>query len=241
MKFTFLNICFLFLASALFSQISITDGAGTPINNGDVIIFNSDGDEANLVTLITNNSSSQIELNLVPVSITGAHGGGMEFCIGSCYYGITEGTIYPTGSAYYYLEANATSSENDIHFHHHIQSGDPDVTEYVLKIYEKGNEANNSVQFTYKYDANYVGVSNIENGSFFIFPNPATDILNVKIPEKFKSSEIKLTNIIGKTVLNIKLNNSNNILNIRNLPSGIYFVSIISNGSIINTQKLIKN
>ncbi len=240
MKGFFLNILFLFSFSLLFSQISITDGNGNPINNGDIRIFNSDGDEANLVTLVTNNSSSQIELNLKAVSITGAHGEGMEFCISTCYYGMTSGTVYPTGTAHFYLDAGAVSGANDIHFHHHIQTGDPDVTEYVLKIYEKGNEANNYVQFTYKYDANYVGVDNINNTSFSVYPNPATDILNIRIPENINSPELRLTNIIGKAILKTNLADSKNKINIKNLPAGIYFVTIISNGSIIDTKKLIK-
>jgi len=226
--------------SITFAQITITDGVGTPINNGDTRIFNTDGDEANLVTLITNNASSQIELRLKAVSITGAHGAGMEFCIGACYFGMTAGTVYPSGTTHYYLDAGVISGENDIHFHHHIQTGDPDVTEYVLKIYEDGNEANNFVQFTYKYDANYTGINDINrNNIVSIFPNPASNFFKINIPESSINSELIISNILGKTVLKSQLNVSETKIDTRNYASGIYFVSVLSEGKIIDTKKLI--
>ncbi len=238
MKKLFLFSILISLLFAGYSQITITDQNGIPINNGDERIFNSDGDEANLILSITNNASSLIGLKLKALSITGADGSGLEFCFGtSCYQEISTENIYPLNGEYS-IDAGAT--DNGTHFHHHIHTGDPDVTEYVLKIYEDNNEVNNYVQFTYKYDANYVGINDINSkNSVSIYPNPATDILNIQIPENIKNPELKLTNIIGKTILKTNLNGSKNKLNIKNFPSGIYFVSIISNGSVINTKKLI--
>ena len=241
MKKLFLFTVFISLFFAGYSQITITDGDGIPINNGDTRIFNTDGDEANLVTLITNNASSQIELKLKAVNITGADGSGMEFCIGGmCHLGITQGVVYPSDPTHYTLNAGATSGEADIHFHHHINTGDPDVTEYVLKIYEEGNEANNFVQFTYKYDANYVGINDInQNNIVSIFPNPANDFFKIRIPENIQNPEIIISNILGKTVSEIQTQNSEISINAKNFSSGIYFVSILSNGVITDTKKLI--
>ncbi len=232
-----LSILSIFITFNLFAQITITDGSGTPINNGDIRIFNTDGDEANLIMAITNNASEQIELNLKAVSITGADGSGLEFCFGiSCYMGISAGTIYPLSDAFY-IDAGATDSGT--HFHHHIQSGDPDVTEYVLKIYEAGNEANNYVQFTYKYDANYVGIKNTEKTLISLFPNPATKFITVKIPENLKTSELIVTNILGRTIARRQLKNTKTTVNTETYSPGIYFVSIISESNIIETKKLI--
>ena len=238
MKVLILNLLFLFSSVLLFSQITLTDGDGNPINNDDVRIYNTDGDEANLVVVIKKNGSSQIELKLRLVSITGANGSGMEFCFGtSCYPGISPDEIYPIDGNFY-LDAGA--SDDQTHFHHHIQNGDPDATEYVLKIYERNNEAGNYVQFTYKYDANYVGINDVNKSSISIFPNPANDFININIPDNIKNPEILISNIIGKTIFKNVSDSSKNNINIKNLPSGIYFVSVISNGIVIDTEKLIK-
>ena len=223
-----------------FAQITITDIDGNPINNDDVITFNTDGDEANLVTLVTNNASGQIELKLKCVSITGADGSDMEFCIGVCFWGMTEGTIYPIASNFY-VDAGATTGSHEIHFHHHIQAGDPDVTSYVIKLYEEGNEAGNHVQFTYKYDVNYTGINNIEKSNFSIYPNPATTFFNIKVSEELTDTKIVITNVIGKIIKTIDVQKSDYRFSADELLTGIYFVSLIKDKEVLTTKKLIIN
>ena len=239
MKKQLLFFVFISLSLSLWAQISITDINGNQINNDDTVTFNNDTE--GLVTLITNSSANQIELRLKSVSITGARGDGMEFCIGACYYGMTEGAVYPdpAGTFHYYLDAGATSAETDVHFLHHIQDGDPKVTEYVLKIYEDGNEANNYVQFVYKYDANYVGIKDIKNLQISIYPNPATDYFTVTVPDNINESRIIISNILGKVEKNVLTDKNKGFFKTDGFSPGIYFVSVISDGLTIDTKKLI--
>lgn len=188
MKKVLLFIVLISVISLTYSQtFSVAKLDGTPINDNDIIIFNNTDDEANLVTIITNNGSSAISLKLVAETITGTSGNDMEFCFGACFWGITQETIYGPIS----IDAGASTSELEVHFHNH--STENDVITYDFKIYEDGNESN-AFHFTYKYDVNYVGVNKISKSSVSVYPNPVKDKFTVEL-KSTNNSEIVLTNI----------------------------------------------
>lgn len=74
-----------------------------------------------------------------------------------------------------------------------------------------------------------VGINEVEETCFTIFPNPVTSNLNVK-----GEGTVEIINAIGQVVLTDNVN-GNAILNVSNLDNGIYFVRM--NGA---TQKFIK-
>ncbi len=232
MKKSLLFIVLISIISFTYSQtFSVAKLDETPINDNDIITFNSVDDDANLVTIITNNGSSAINLNLVAETITGTAGTDMEFCFGACLWGITQGTIYGPLS----IDAGVSTGELEVHFHNH--STENDIITYTFKIYEDGNESN-AFHFTYKYDANYVGVSNISNNNIFVYPNPVKEKFTVKL-NSLNNSEIVLTNILGRVVLTQKLQENKNTVDVSKLSNGVYFYSIINNNKIIETKKLI--
>lgn len=78
-----------------------------------------------------------------------------------------------------------------------------------------------------------LSVNEFAEGSYKIYPNPVSDILNIESKEKF--GIIKVINVLGREVLSSKENN----INVSNLPSGLYFVEIsVGNKSAI--KKIIK-
>lgn len=84
------------------------------------------------------------------------------------------------------------------------------------------------------------------NTKFSIFPNPTTNYLNVSIPDvpaEFRSNtlELKLTNLQGQTVFAQSLNTLDVtfIMDVAEYSSGVYFLSLVSEGVELNTQKVI--
>jgi hypothetical protein len=74
---------------------------------------------------------------------------------------------------------------------------------------------------------------------FSIFPNPATGAVTLNYPFDFAgSNELCIYNIAGKPVLQKIMNHADNILNISNLPKGMYLVRLNTRVGIIQ-QKLI--
>jgi len=81
---------------------------------------------------------------------------------------------------------------------------------------------------------------NVHENSFFIFPNPVEDELNI-ISTFDKEFEIKLFDISGKLLLSKKTNGLKNILNMYNYHKGIYILEIKYNNGNSEIFKIVKN
>jgi len=74
-----------------------------------------------------------------------------------------------------------------------------------------------------------------------VYPNPATNDINIVFDENADVKNIALYNVIGKVMNVYKVSGNSANLNIENLPSGIYFVKLYSaNGSVVVTRKFTK-
>jgi hypothetical protein len=89
--------------------------------------------------------------------------------------------------------------------------------------------------------------TNLElNESFTLSPNPFISDLNVKgeFEKLNNASKIRITNELGTTVFEKELENQNSIksleLNLEFLTNGIYSVSIIKNGKVAFSEKVVK-
>ncbi len=69
-----------------------------------------------------------------------------------------------------------------------------------------------------------------------IFPNPSNGNFNIELNPVI-NNEIKIHDMLGKLLLEEKVNNRN-FININNLKSGIYILSILDNNGIITTKKI---
>lgn len=84
-----------------------------------------------------------------------------------------------------------------------------------------------------------LSVGNMElKDNFYVYPNPSSDVLNLKLPNNTTAVNIEIFNIVGKNVYTSKEMISNQI-NVSNLKSGLYFITInFENYSV--TKKIIK-
>jgi hypothetical protein len=80
----------------------------------------------------------------------------------------------------------------------------------------------------------------INNLEFRVFPNPVIDILNVtyNIPSD-ESAVIVLSNFLGQQVISVEGNESSVSIDVSELNSGIYFASIIVDGIIVSTKRVV--
>lgn len=83
------------------------------------------------------------------------------------------------------------------------------------------------------------GVSTAQSSTLQMYPNPVNDELYISgIPEA--ASQIKIVNMLGKTVIELKPENSFMKVDLRKLSSGIYFLNYQS-GNKSYVRKFIKN
>jgi hypothetical protein len=105
----------------------------------------------------------------------------------------------------------------------------------------------NPRQITVTADATYIAsfepATGIEETSAFeiaLFPNPATDILNITSSETI--SEIEIVNVMGQVVYRRKVNANNTVCDVERLVNGVYIVRIYGPemASVICQRKFIK-
>lgn len=73
---------------------------------------------------------------------------------------------------------------------------------------------------------------------FKCYPNPADKKLNIALPQVPKDASYVLFDLQGKSILEGKLVNSNEIVDVSNLTSGYYYIRVI-NGTRTETQKVL--
>lgn len=85
-----------------------------------------------------------------------------------------------------------------------------------------------------------VSVSPIEFDAFNIFPNPAKETLNLNIKGSFDIQSVSLTDLQGRTVLEIPVNGTqvNERIDISSVKSGVYLVAVATEAGV-HHQKLI--
>ena len=86
-----------------------------------------------------------------------------------------------------------------------------------------------------KVTAGNSGVNNIVSNNVSLYPNPATDLLNVTVKE---NSTFELIDITGKTVLNRMIEGTSTI-NISRLSSGMYLAKVTSESGVTEISKVL--
>ncbi len=76
--------------------------------------------------------------------------------------------------------------------------------------------------------------------SILVFPNPTSDVVNVKVGSEWEGAQIEIIDILGHTVqLPSRIANSTEV-DLSGYPSGIYFIRLIKDNAM-SMQKVIKN
>ena len=88
------------------------------------------------------------------------------------------------------------------------------------------------------------GLESIKNESLIVYPNPSSGELEISFPSKFNDGiKINLIDIQGETVLSKSLSSVSigNIesINLKNLPSGIYILSIYGNQNFLGSKRIV--
>lgn len=85
----------------------------------------------------------------------------------------------------------------------------------------------------------YMGIEKPLEHEILTFPNPAKEIINLKMGI-YKDFHLTIFNQLGQIVLEKKLSQGDNSINIQNLSQGIYFYNLIYNREIVINNKFMK-
>lgn len=87
-----------------------------------------------------------------------------------------------------------------------------------------------------------VSVKEITNSDFLLFPNPASQTLNISFSDNYLGKTISITSIDGKTIESQIVSDNTNLVqfNIGNLSKGLYLVKVTGKNGSFLTKKWIK-
>ncbi len=86
-----------------------------------------------------------------------------------------------------------------------------------------------------------LSVSEFESSAFAIYPNPATERLNISATGiDLSQYSVTVSDMLGRQVLNAEID-IDNYINVNNLSEGIYNLTILDNNRIIANKKFVKN
>ena len=119
---------------------------------------------------------------------------------------------------------------------------DPSVAGFgfhtVVYTYTDNNSCTNTASLLMTVNA-CVGINEITNGNLFsVYPNPATNEINVKADASLLGAAYTVIDNVGKVVLTGKIISENTIIELGNLSSGVYMLNIGDN--LKQTFKVIK-
>lgn len=72
-----------------------------------------------------------------------------------------------------------------------------------------------------------------------LYPNPISDRSILQLPNEAEIDQLKIYNISGRLIKDIRISSDNYILNNMDYASGLYFYQVLSNGVLIKTEKFI--
>ena len=119
----------------------------------------------------------------------------------------------------------------------------PTTVSSIPILWAKGN----SMSFGY-HEAKGAAVSNltlgIDNNSIIsnlkITPNPASDKVNIKLPNGLSNTMVIIYNNLGKHILSKSISKLNTTINISTLTNGIYLAKFTTNSGETVTKKILK-
>lgn len=105
----------------------------------------------------------------------------------------------------------------------------------------QGLNMGNSDIYVVKLDTAFNSViSNILYKTYIkIFPNPANNYLQINFEKAIQDANISLYNTIGQKVLQANNINNNIIINVKNIPEGLYMIKINIKGETEYSQKIL--
>ncbi|NDI99923.1 T9SS type A sorting domain-containing protein [Flavobacterium sp. LaA7.5] len=84
------------------------------------------------------------------------------------------------------------------------------------------------------------GGEEINDNTFVIYPNPASDNITLRMQNITNTGKVTITDVLGKTVLTSTISGNELNLNVTTLDSGMYFLTLETQGKSITKKVMIK-
>jgi hypothetical protein len=148
-----------------------------------------------------------------------------------------------TDTDYYTRPASFTIASGDSSiFWPKVFPGDvPACAIYTYKVFVGLGTLQDSIRITWSFDSQscFLGAEEEAAAVFAAYPNPASNLFNIKLASNTANVAVRIFNILGEEVLEQNLILGLNTIDLDEFTSGVYFYSILQNNKAIETKKLI--
>jgi len=242
MKKTYLFILALFMLNTIaFSQVTVTDWHGNDLTSTTFNLPLINIGESGAHFTVTNTGTEELSYKLKVLEYVSPDDAiGLSVCAnGNCVFLNSEpqyigGTVTLTAGDSYGEEGG----ENEIAYAGFVHNGSTGQASLTMQIVDAGTDA---VLAEFTMDTSVAGMNDItESVKLSVYPNPSNGQVTFSYDKSFSNGQVVIKNIIGKSVAEINLRgNSTTSFSTTNLPSGIYLYSLISEGEVIGTKKMV--
>jgi PKD repeat protein len=141
----------------------------------------------------------------------------------SSFINLTDSSKFARSYKWYFGDGDSSSLVNPSHFYK--KSGTYTITLVVT------NKCGTTQSITKSITISNSSIGNMTSDDFYVYPNPATSDVTVKIANINKSVEqIKLINMEGKELKSMSVEGKDQLIeqkiDVSDIPSGIYYISI---------------
>ena len=187
-----------------------------------------------------NNTDRDLNIKVRRNQIEMVDGTSSQFCWGgSCWPPDVDESPSAT-----FIAAGEQSTDEDFSAHYSPSSHIGTSTVEYMFFSEDDEDLN--VTITVHYWASPEGIADdaMKGGSVSdVYPNPATKTVNLdyNLPLEVNSAKVKIVNLLGAVLKesDIDINANKITMDVSGLDGGIYFYTVIVNGDIYKTKKLI--
>ncbi|TAH39884.1 MAG: T9SS type A sorting domain-containing protein [Bacteroidetes bacterium] len=139
-------------------------------------------------------------------------------------------TVNPTSGWNFTSGTTAMSENPSILFN--------DAGTYVVSLTATNGNGSSLIPFSTAITVqSTVGIAELTQEAIKVFPNPAADLLYIKSDQTI--SEVRILSLLGEELAS-SLKRTNNSISLTHLPSGVYFLKIITQDNQINITRFVK-
>ena len=234
--------------SSGYNAVSIT---GSPGDSGSTCTqCHGGGSYATTGTITTNIPVSGYALNTnytVTVSFTGGSGSKRGFQLTAEKLGGTKVGNFTAGSGSQVFNSGKTVA----HTSNNVSSWtftwtSPSTNQGAVTFYAALNATNGNggssgdKVITTTTSVNVLGTENFFAQKFNVYPNPSTSETTIEMPQDIEKAEVSIFDLVGKQVLKTNITAMDNSINVSNLQSGNYLISIATAQGIARKQLIVK-
>ncbi len=224
---------------SVYSQFTISDGAGNTISDGSVVVFNStDRRNASWDFLVNNSTSSDIYVKAELVTTTGDPSQ-FEFCFGFCYTGISLNQELPVQDPVM-IPANGDSGRGN-HMYNMGSNGNA-IWDFEMQFFQTDvtgtNRLGNVYTVTYRYDVNATASIDDQEELAFQVKNTVVEdgFLRINCEDNYN---LELYSLLGKRVFKSKVNSGSHSLNVGHLSAQVYILRVTHTNGVVKNFKVI--